>query len=378
MDTIQRRVTAAHSGEYAPRPIWPWLRVIAQAQQVPREAHLSPAIKAPGTPRDGEQAGATSAGPTPVHFSSGEARKQPEKGVETDKVAVVKRKEKWYHGGLASAMAACFTHPFDLVKVQLQTASHSATGTAVPEVKMSIISLTKNIVQNQGFLALYNGISASLLRQLTYSTARFGIYQALKPRDPTEHVSFLAKCLYAGTAGGVGGFVGAPADLINVRMQNDSKVLVEQRRNYKHAVDGLVRVSREEGVTRLWRGSSMVVVRAVFMTIGQLSFYDQFKQMLLVTGWFSDTVPTHLLASSMAGAAATTITLPVDVLKTRMQNAAAGQYRNLLHCVQETAKAGPLGFFKGYIPAFVRIGPQTVLTFVFLEQLRQRFGITVV
>jgi hypothetical protein len=29
---------------------------------------------------------------------------------------------------------------------------------------------------------------------------------------------------------------------------------------------------------------------------------------------------------------------------------------------------------QGFIPAFVRLGPQTILTFVFLEQLRLRFG----
>nr|CAD7202574.1 unnamed protein product [Timema douglasi] len=28
----------------------------------------------------------------------------------------------------------------------------------------------------------------------------------------------------------------------------------------------------------------------------------------------------------------------------------------------------------GYVPAFVRLGPHTILTFVFLEQLRKNFG----
>lgn len=28
---------------------------------------------------------------------------------------------RWYFGGVASAMAACFTHPIDLVKVHIQT-----------------------------------------------------------------------------------------------------------------------------------------------------------------------------------------------------------------------------------------------------------------
>jgi solute carrier family 25 (mitochondrial dicarboxylate transporter), member 10 len=34
-----------------------------------------------------------------------------------------------------------------------------------------------------------------------------------------------------------------------------------------------------------------------------------------------------------------------------------------------------MGFFKGYVPAFLRLGPHTILTFVFLEQLRMNFGI---
>lgn len=48
------------------------------------------------------------------------------------------------------------------------------------EGKVSISRLTANIVRQQGLLALYNGLSASLCRQLTYSTARFGIYEVRK------------------------------------------------------------------------------------------------------------------------------------------------------------------------------------------------------
>ena len=46
----------------------------------------------------------------------------------------------------------------------------------------------------------------------------------------------------------------------------------------------------------------------------------------------------------------------------------------MMHLITYTARLGPMGFFKGYIPAFVRLGPQTILTFVFFEQLRKNFG----
>lgn len=55
-------------------------------------------------------------------------------------------------------------------------------------------------------------------------------------------------------------------------------------------------------------------------------------------------------------------------------NAKPGEYKNLWALIKYTAKLGPLGFFKGYIPAFVRLAPQTILTFMFLEQLRLNFG----
>ena len=59
------------------------------------------------------------------------------------------------------------------------------------------------------------------------------------------------------------------------------KVAHELRRNYKHAIDGVYRIATEEGVSALFNGMSMAVGRAILMTIGQLSFYDQIKQMLI-------------------------------------------------------------------------------------------------
>lgn len=53
---------------------------------------------------------------------------------------------------------------------------------------------------------------------------------------------------------------------------------------------------------------------------------------------------------------------------------AKGEYQGVLHCAMDTAKLGPLAFYKGLFPAGIRLVPHTVLTFVFLEQLRKHFG----
>jgi hypothetical protein len=70
--------------------------------------------------------------------------------------------------------------------------------------------------------------------------------------------------------------------------------------SYKHAVDGLIRVAREEGGARLFTGAAMATTRAVFMTIGQVASYDQLKQVLIASGVFADTPTTHFIASTMA------------------------------------------------------------------------------
>ena len=278
-----------------------------------------------------------------------------------------KKLSHWYFGGLASAGAACVTHPLDLLKVHLQTQQ---------EGKISIVRLTTSIVQNQGILALYNGLSASLLRQLTYSTTRFGAYEVGKQtfETPGHPLLFYEKLLLAGLSGAVGGVLGTPADMINVRMQNDIKLSPELRRNYKHALDGIVCVVRQEGVGQLFSGCSTATLRAALMTIGQLSFYDQFKITLIESGYFQDNPVTHVISSVAAGAVATTLTQPLDVLKTRAMNAKPGEFKSLMDLFLYTAKLGPLAFFKGYVPAFIRLAPHTILTFVFLEQLRANFG----
>lgn len=280
-----------------------------------------------------------------------------------------KRVARFYFGGVAGAGAACVTHPLDLVKVHLQTQQ---------DVKMKASGMAAHIVKNDGLLALYNGLSASLCRQLSYSMARFGIYEAIKQKltadDPSRPMPFYQKTLVAGFAGAVGGVVGTPADMINVRMQNDIKLPPEARRNYKHAIDGLWQVFRHEGVRSLWNGCSMAVIRGFLMTFGQVALYDQYKQVLVQSGYFGDNIITHFTASTLAGTCATLLTQPADVMKTRLMNAKPGEYKNTLDCFLKVSKLGPMGFFKGFIPAFVRLGPHTIITFLFFEQLRMKFG----
>ena len=36
-------------------------------------------------------------------------------------------------------------------------------------------------------------------------------------------------------------------------MQADGKLPLQQRRNYKNAIDGLIKIIKDEGILKLWR-----------------------------------------------------------------------------------------------------------------------------
>ncbi|MCJ1476517.1 Mitochondrial dicarboxylate transporter [Lambiella insularis] len=209
-------------------------------------------------------------------------------------------------------------------------------------------------------------LSASLLRQITYSTTRFGIYEYLKNLNPGTP-AFPTLVAMASTSGFLGGIAGNPADIINVRMQHDSALPAAQRRNYRNAIDGLIRMTREEGWRSLFRGVWPNSMRAVLMTASQLASYDVFKDLLLTHTRLTDNLTTHFSASILAGFVATTICSPVDVIKTRVMSAKESE--GLVKLLTKIYKVEGAGWmFRGWLPSFVRLGPHTVATFLFLEQ----------
>ena len=169
------------------------------------------------------------------------------------------------------------------------------------------------------------------------------------------------------TSGFLGGIAGNPADVLNVRMQNDAALPPSKRRNYSNAVDGLIRMTREEGWRSLFRGVWPNSMRAVLMTASQLASYDKFKDLLLTNTSLEDNLTTHFTASILAGLVATTICSPVDVIKTRVMS--AKEKEGVLKLLARIYRQEGLGWmFRGWVPSFVRLGPHTVATFIFLEQ----------
>lgn len=65
-------------------------------------------------------------------------------------------------------------------------------------------------------------------------------------------------------------------------------------------------------------------MRNSIINAAELASYDQYKQMVLKTGYLTDGIPLHLTCATMAGITACIVGSPVDVLKTRTMNAPKG------------------------------------------------------
>ncbi|XP_068443652.1 mitochondrial 2-oxoglutarate/malate carrier protein [Clinocottus analis] len=282
---------------------------------------------------------------------------------------------KFLFGGLAGMGATVFVQPLDLVKNRMQL---SGQGTTAREYKTSVHALV-SILRAEGLGGIYTGLSAGLLRQATYTTTRLGIYTVLFEKMTGEDgrpPNFFLKALIGMTAGATGAFVGTPAEVALIRMTADGRLPADQKRGYSNVFNALVRITREEGVATLWRGCVPTMARAVVVNAAQLASYSQAKQALLDSGYVTDGILCHFCASMISGLITTAASMPVDIVKTRIQSMGMidgkPEYKNGLEVlVRVVRNEGFFSLWKGFTPYYARLGPHTVLTFIFLEQMNR-------
>ncbi|XP_069768691.1 mitochondrial adenyl nucleotide antiporter SLC25A24-like isoform X2 [Narcine bancroftii] len=173
--------------------------------------------------------------------------------------------------------------------------------------------------------------------------------------------------LLSGAAAGAVSRTGtAPLDRLKVLMQVHSS-----KSNQMNVYSGFKQMLKEGGVTSLWRGNGMNVVKIAPETAIKFMAYEQFKKLLA-----SDcrNVKTHerFLAGSLAGATAQTSIYPMEVLKTRMALRKTGQYSGLADCVKKILKnEGLIAFYKGYIPNILGIIPYAGIDLAIYETLKK-------
>ncbi|CAN8065355.1 unnamed protein product [Agarophyton chilense] len=294
----------------------------------------------------------------------------------TTRQATIPKYLQFVFGGSAGMAATCVVQPIDLIKTRMQLA------TANPGVlNQGFVTTFQSVAATEGFTGLYRGLTAGLFRQMTYTTGRLGTFGVLKDfmsRDGSP-LPFYKKAFAGMVAGGIGAVVGTPAEVALVRMTADGRLPIAERRGYTNVVNALSRVTKEEGLFTLWRGTMPTVGRAMVLNIAQLATYDQAKENILKTGVVGDNIYAHAMASTVSAFFATVVSIPLDSAKTRVQNMrvvnGVPEYTGMLDALSKTARReGFFSLWKGMTPYFLRLGPHTILTFICLEQLKAAYS----
>ncbi|KAJ1434481.1 mitochondrial carrier domain-containing protein [Ochromonadaceae sp. CCMP2298] len=285
--------------------------------------------------------------------------------------------------GSACALIAVVLNGIDVAKIRIQ---NEATGV---RKYVSMLPSLQTIYKEEGWRGFHRGVFPSVLREITYSSIRIGAYEPVRKLmadamnansagdGPAsgKAASPALKFLAAFCTGAVGSALCNPFDLAKTAFQAD---LPGKPSQLPSSTAGFfAQVVERHGFGGLYRGVPATSARSAFLNTAQLGSYDSIKNNLLIQHFgMQEGLVVHLVTSMTAAVITTTAANPFDVIKTRYLSDHDRRYASLIDCVRQLHReAGVRGFFKGWVPAYCRIGPHTVFTLLLIERARAFLGL---
>uniref|UniRef100_A0A8C1HCN0 Solute carrier family 25 member 23a n=1 Tax=Cyprinus carpio carpio TaxID=630221 RepID=A0A8C1HCN0_CYPCA len=186
--------------------------------------------------------------------------------------------------------------------------------------------------------------------------------------EKEKQSGFVWRQLMAGAvAGSVSRTGTAPLDRLKVFLQVHG-----QSSDKGNMWRGLRAMVKEGGLTALWRGNGINVLKIAPETAIKFLAYEQIKCLMRGRNEGGTLkVQERFVAGSLAGATAQTVIYPMEVLKTRLTLRKTGQYSSVADCAKQILqKEGVLAFYKGYLPNMLGIIPYAGIDLAVYETLK--------
>ncbi|XP_039785045.1 mitochondrial carnitine/acylcarnitine carrier-like protein isoform X2 [Panicum virgatum] len=283
-------------------------------------------------------------------------------------------------GGAANLFVG---HPFDTIKVKLQSQPTPAPG-QLPKYA-GAIDAVKQTIAAEGPRGLYKGMGAPLATVAAFNALLFtvrGQMEAVLRSEPGAPLT-VGQQVVAGAGAGVAvSFLACPTELIKCRLQAQSSLAEAAAASGvavpKGPIDVAKHVVRDAGARGLFKGLVPTLGREVPGNAVMFGVYEAAKQYL---AGGPDTSGlgrgSQVLAGGLAGAALWLSVYPTDVVKSVIQ---VDDYRNpryagSLDALRKIVAAdGVKGLYKGFGPAMARSVPANAATFVAYEITRSALG----
>ncbi|GAA5803940.1 mitochondrial carrier domain-containing protein [Helicostylum pulchrum] len=262
-------------------------------------------------------------------------------------------------GTFAGGIEGIATYPTEYVKTRLQLQAGGKLQAGELRFKGPIDCLVKT-VKTHGISAVYTGVSALAIGNAAKAGVRFLTYDQIANalRDEDGKLSGMRSML-AGLGAGMteAALVVTPSETIKTKMIHDKN---SPSPRYRGLVHGTKLIVAEEGLGGIYRGLGPVMARQGANSAVRFSCYSYFKESLQKwRGQGQEPLPaTHtFVAGALAGIVTVYTTMPLDVVKTRMQGLDAREmYKNSLDCLIKVVKAnGVLSLWKGTTPRLTRL-----------------------
>ncbi|KAF7327869.1 Mitochondrial tricarboxylate transporter [Mycena kentingensis (nom. inval.)] len=267
------------------------------------------------------------------------------------------KKEKPIHsviaGATAGAIEAFVTYPTEFVKTRSQFSGK------VQSVLGRPIAIIRDTLRTKGITGLYSGCTALILGNSLKAGVRFVTYDHFKNAlaDSEGKVS-APRSLVAGLGAGMmeAIFAVTPSETIKTKLIHDAK---RPNPQYRGLVHGTISIVRTEGIFGIYRGLVPVMMRQGANSAVRFTTYSTLKQFVQGQARPGQTLPTTITfgIGAIAGLVTVYTTMPLDVVKTRMQSLdAKSQYRNSFHCAYRIfTEEGVLRFWTGTTPRLLRL-----------------------
>ncbi|VEN60779.1 unnamed protein product [Callosobruchus maculatus] len=284
-------------------------------------------------------------------------------------------------GGVAGMVSKTTVAPLDRVKILLQAQSHHHQSHGVTKG-------LKHIITNEGFLALYKGNGAQMVRIFPYAAAQFTAFEIYKKYldgifGKTSHID---KFLAGAGAGLTAVFLTYPLDTIRARLAFQ----VTGEHIYTGILHAATTIFKEEGGARaLYRGFLPTLTGMV--PYSGLSFYCfeylkfgciKYLPDIACYEYDGDTLvlslPAKLLCGGMSGAIAQSVSYPLDVTRRHMQLAmmkphthhyAKGMFSTLFKIYHNHGLVK--GLYRGMSINYMRAIPMVAVSFSTYEMCKQ-------
>ncbi|KAH9807348.1 mitochondrial carrier [Teratosphaeria destructans] len=274
-------------------------------------------------------------------------------------------------GGVGGIFAVVVGHPFDLVKVRLQTAEKGVYSGALDVVR-------KTIAREGPVRGLYAGVSAPLVGVTPMFAVSFWGYGVGK--QLVESFSKVENGQYSVAQVSAAGFFSAiPMTLITapfervkiiLQIQGQKQLAPGEKPKYSGGLDVVRQLYKEGGIRSVYRGSFMTLARDGPGSAAYFATYEIIKRRL--TPKDADGKPGQLsltavmAAGGAAGVAMWIPVFPVDTVKSRLQSASGNA--SIGATIKELyGKGGLKAFFPGMGPAMARAVPANAATFLGVE-----------